>query len=123
MTKFSFLFWDTLFAPFPKTQQPQAESVVCSVWAFLQPFANPAQGARSDVSSPPFKTPRGPALLFAVTFRHVLRERAHPRDGFYVDGSRPAVAGDRPRQLSPMELQLLTHILVWHRVMVLLIAT
>ena len=43
---------------------------------------------------------------------------------FYADGSRPAVAGDRPEAggIARMELQLLTHILVRHRVMVLLIA-
>ena len=60
-----------------------------------QPFANPAQGARSDVGSPLLKTPWRPALLLAVTFRHVLRGVLIP-GWFYADGSRPAVAGDRP---------------------------
>ena len=41
-----------------KTQQSQAESVCLLGMGFLcQPFANPAQGARSDVGSPLLKTP------------------------------------------------------------------
>lgn len=88
----------------------------------FQPFANPAQGARSDVSSPLFKTPWGPALLLAVTFRHVLRERAHPRDGFTrMARDQLLLVIDLKQGIARMELQLLTHILVWHRVMVLLI--
>ena len=88
-----------------------------------QPFANPAQGARSDVSSPLLETAWRPALLFAVAFRHMFRERAHPRDGFTrMARDQMLLVIDLKQSVASMELQLLAHILVWHRVVVLLIA-
>ena len=77
-----------------------------------------------DVGSPLLKTPWRPALLLAVTFRHVLRECAHPRDGFTRMAPRPAVAGDRPEAgYRPHGAPVADpHTGARHRVMVLLIA-
>ena len=63
-----------------RLQRSQAESVCLLGMGFLcQPFANPAQGARSMSAAHCLRRPWRPALLLAVTFRHVLRGCAHPR--------------------------------------------
>ena len=80
----------------------------------FQPFANPAQGARSDVGSPLPETPWRPALLLAVTFWHVLRV-CSSRDGFTrMARDQLLLVIDLKQGIARMELQLLTHILVRH---------
>ena len=64
-----------------KTQQPQAEPVAPARHG-LSAVRQPSQGAPVRMSAAHRLRRPGPALLLAVTFRHVLRECAHPRDGF-----------------------------------------
>ena len=107
-----------------RLSSPRQSRYACSAWAFSSNRSlTQHKGARSDVSSPLFKTPWGPALLLAVTFRHVLRERAHPRDGFTWMARDQLFAGDRPEAVCRLHgAPVADPILVWHRVMVLLIA-
>ena len=105
-------------------QQPQADLVsLFRVLAALQLGRNPNQGVRSDLLRPAFQAPGCPLLLCPVAFGHMGGIGGKPRCMLTrMGGYQLPPEVDLHQVVAGMDFQMLTDVLVRHRVVVVLVA-